>query len=189
MKIYNQGRLINGRFSSLKSQFVKWFVRVYFVWFAFTALTLAYGFGSLQLGVVHAENIETKVVDLTPQKIEALKADVVDRLEACESAGHKEDDAIIMYDNNQAGTLKGKNVWSLGQLQFKVPTVQHYVKIRDGKQITQKEAVLLALDRTEARALASYVIFETDKGINNWLNCANKLGLHSEITIIKKLSK
>ena len=45
---------------------------------------------------------ETVYVDKTPERIAELKKDLVARLTACESAGHKEDDAIIMYDNNQA---------------------------------------------------------------------------------------
>lgn len=137
---------------------------------------------------VEAKVPETKVIDRTPEKIAALKASVIDRLLQCESAGHAEDDAIILYDNNKAGTLKGKNVFSLGQLQFKVPTVQHYEKQRSGKQLTQKEAVLLALDTEKARDLADWIIFETEGGWKNWLNCMEKHGLGGEVEIIKKLA-
>ena len=136
--------------------------------------------------IVEAAVPEVQIIDRTPEKIAELKSSVIDRLLACESAGHGEDEAIILYDNNKAGSLKGKNVFSLGQLQFKVSTVQKYVKDRTGHGITQKEAVLLALDTEAARDLAEWIIFETQGGIFNWLNCSNKHGLEAEVTIIKK---
>lgn len=159
------------------------------MWVASVAVVAGIATTLVSSSHVEASNPEVKVIDLTPEKIEALKDEVVARLLACESAGHKEEDAIIMYDNNQAGTLKGKNVWSLGQLQWKVSTVQIYAKMRDGSILTQKEAVLLALDTQEASSLAKYVIFDTDGGIWNWKNCADKLNLGAEVSAIKKLSK
>lgn len=127
------------------------------------------------------------VIDNTPTKIDALKDEVVASVLSCESAGYKEDDAIVTYDNNQAGSLKGKNVWSFGQLQFKVSTIQHYSSLR-GVTLTQKEAVLLALDTDKASDLAKYVIFDQN-GIDNWHNCAVKLSLQAEVSAIQKLSK
>ena len=41
------------------------------------------------------------------------------------------------------------------------------MKLRDGKELTQEEAVFLAFDTAEARALASWIIFETDRRISN----------------------
>lgn len=129
-----------------------------------------------------------EVIDLTPQKIEGLKADVVDRLSQCESGGHTEEYGLVTFDQNAAGTLSARNTPSFGILQFKVSTVQHYAKLQ-GHELTGKDAILLALDADEARALASYIIFETQGGIWNWQNCADKLGLGDEVTIIKKLTK
>lgn len=128
-------------------------------------------------------------VDMTPQRIAEFKADLVYRLLKCEAAGYKEEDAIVMYDNNSRGTLTGKNVWSFGQLQFKVSTIQKYVKDRTGVSISQKDAVLLALDTPKASELASWIIFETKGGIWNWKNCAESLGLPKEVEIIKKLAE
>lgn len=138
---------------------------------------------------LEATTVRGASVEIPPSTIDTLKGDLVARLAQCEGAGHKEDDAIITYDNNRAGTLTGKTVFSLGNLQWKVSTVQHYAKLRDGSVLTQKEAVLLALDLKQASDLASYVIFETPNGINNWQNCANRLGLQGEVAIIKKLDK
>ncbi len=179
----------DGKFSSFKSglkRLLRGLVRLTVVTLVFVGCAAYIGAQYFSDTVVAVNEV---TVDTTPAKIDGLKADVIDRLLACESAGHKEDDAIIMYDNNKAGSLKGKNVFSLGQLQFKVPTVQHYVTLRDGKQITQKEAVLIALDTVEARKLATWIIFETENGAKDWYNCNVKLGLEAEIKIIKRLAE
>lgn len=90
---------------------------------------------------VMAEVPEVKIIDKTPEKIEKLKSDVVDRILACESAGRSESDGLVVFDT------------------------------------------------TAARALATEVIFDTDRGLSNWLNCANKLNLAPEVAVIKNLSK
>lgn len=116
------------------------------------------------------------------KKIEELKLDVVGKIKACESAGHKEDDGIIIFDTN--------NKASIGSLQFQKATVIYYYKSLYQKDITAKDAVLIALDDTKAEALAYDVIFETagNKGLANWLNCANKYNLREQVNIINKLS-
>lgn len=136
-----------------------------------------------------AENqVQQIQVDSLPGKIEALKDNVVSKLSDCERAGHTEEDGIIIYDDNSAGTL-GKQIPSIGVLQFKKSTVQHYYKTLYSKDITAKEAVMIALDKEQSFKLAKDIIFTTDKGLSNWLNCANKLQLRSEVDIINKLSK
>jgi hypothetical protein len=186
MRINYMGREVNGRFSSFKIKFVRFTKRLMF-WSFIAGLV----YGSFQVGVSTNEVSYAKEivqVDNLGKKVEELKWEVVDVIQACESAGHTEDDAIIMYDNNQAGTLKGKNVWSLGQLQWKVPTIQHYVKLLEGKVITQKEAVTIALDTDRARELAYKVIFQ-ENGLNNWKNCADKTKSWDKLKVISQLEK
>ena len=162
-------------------------------WYAVFALSFM-GIGMTLAGTIIGGKVEAlvpelpKTIDLTPAKIEALKADVVDRLLACESAGHTEDYGLVTFDQNKAGTLSSRNTPSFGILQFKVTTVQAFVKKQTGNDITGKEAILLALDAKEARALASYVIFDTEGGIFHWANCAEKLKLVEEVTVLKKLT-
>jgi len=133
--------------------------------------------------------VEPIVVDSMPKKIEEIKDEVVNTLLKCESAGHSEEDGILIYDDNSSGTLSRVNKPSIGQLQFKVTTVQNYEKIRSGKVLTNKEAVILALDTEQAKELAKWIIFEQKGGIFNWLNCAEKHNLAEEVTVIKKLLK
>lgn len=144
---------------------------------------------ALSTSKVSAENEpETKVIDNTPAHIEALKDSVVDRLSSCESAGHDEDYGLVTFDQNSKGTLSARNTPSFGVMQFKVTTVQKYVKDQTGKDINGHDAIILALDAKEAKDLAKWVIFNVQGGIYNWQNCADKLDLVGEVTVIKKLN-
>jgi hypothetical protein len=180
MKIYHYNRRTNGRFDSLKAMIRRGIQLAKIAFVAFVVLAATFTFGGLAFST-HTSLVEaTEIVDLTPEKIEELKDDVIARLAKCESAGHKEDDGIIIFDsNNQA---------SIGQLQWQIKSVQHYEKVLHDRSITRKEAVLLALDTERASALAEEVVFETEKGLSNWLNCANMLGLAAEVKVIKRLA-
>lgn len=120
-------------------------------------------------------------VNVFPQKMDELKNDVVTRLMACESGGYSEEDGIIIFDSNKQA--------SIGQAQFQKKTVIHFYQKLYNKDISAKEAVVIALDEDKARQLAKDVIFKVDGGVDNWYNCAKKLGLHGEIAVIKKLEK
>lgn len=125
---------------------------------------------------------EAKVQELERQpavKIAELKADLLKRLKKCESQDRTEDDAPILLDSN--------NEMSIGELMFQIKTVQYYYKKLYSKEITRKEAVLVALDHDKAFELAGDIIFKDGKGIGNWYNCDKKNGFSSEIAIIKKL--
>lgn len=119
------------------------------------------------------------MVDNLGMKINQLKGEMLASLKNCESAGHKESDGIIIFDSN--------NRASIGSYQFQKKTVQHYMKTLYNVEITPKEAVLIALDDEKAGNLASDIIFKTDKGLTNWINCSNKLGLVTQLKMIKKL--
>lgn len=114
-------------------------------------------------------------------KVEVLKEDILDRLMACESAGHSEEDGIIIFDSN--------NEPSIGQFQFQRDTVVHYYGTLYGKEITRKDAVVIAVDTEKARELAHDIIFGVQGGVFNWENCAESTGIVPEITVIKKLER
>lgn len=138
--------------------------------------------GSKQEPLVYeAQAQEVKIIDKTPEKIEELKDDVVTKLQKCESGGHAEDAGVIIFDTN--------NKASIGSLQFQRSTVQHYYKVLYNKVITGQEAVEIAINPTTAKELAKKIIFEDSKGVENWHNCATKLGLYKEVEIIKKLAR
>lgn len=145
------------------------------------AVTVILGIG----GHIHPrtvyQNVEVdKSSELFAKRIDALKNDVVGRLRACESAGFKETDGLIVFDTNKKA--------SLGTLQWQIGSVQYYKMLFEKKQITGKEAVLIAMDDKQAGELAKRVMFETkNMASKDWLNCATRLNLDSEIAIIKKL--
>ena len=118
-------------------------------------------------------------VDNLPIKIQQFKNELLDTLKTCESNGYNEDDALIVYDSNKQ--------FSLGVAQFQIKTVQHYFKTLYAKEITRKEAVLIALDEKQSIQLASDIIFKTPNGLSNWLNCSKKHNLTKDLEIIKKL--
>ena len=141
------------------------------------ALYLAFFLGQYTVpATIYAERI-----DNMPWKVEQLKNDVVNQIKSCESGGHKEEDGLIILDTN--------NKMSIGQLQFQTNTVKHYYKTLYDKVITTKEAIEIAIDTDKATALAKDIIFQTDKGLTNWITCANKFDSKAQVKIIKKLEK
>ncbi len=177
-KIFYMGRRINGKFDSFKAKvrrFARWCVR----WSLISAT--AYAIFMAGAFLYSTSSVTASVTDSMPQRLEELKSDVVAKISKCEAAGHKEDDGIIIFDSNAKA--------SIGQMQFQVKTVQHYYKTLYGQDITPKEAVLIALDEQKAKALAKDIMFTSNNGATDWLNCATKLGVGPEIAVIKKLSK
>lgn len=137
--------------------------------------------GAMKFSVneVQATNSVT-VVDKMPEKVDALKEEVLKTLSSCEARGYKDGDAPIILDTN--------NKMSIGPFMFQVATVQHYYKTIYGKEITRHEATIIALDEEKARELAKAVIFDLD-GLRNWLNCANKHNLRPKVDVIRSLEK
>jgi len=139
--------------------------------------------------IIHAE----KEIDMSDimfgRKVENLKDDVITRLQACERGQYNESDGLIKYDPLVSDPSKTslKNVPSIGTLQFKQTTVQGYYKSLYGKDITLKEAAIIALDDAKAKELAKDIIFNTKGGWTNWRNCSNRLELVKDIEIIKKI--
>lgn len=189
------GRAILAKYITMKK--IKQFLKTVWFWckvaLPIVGLTLWFGVMPFRSSTVSAEVPQVKTIDLTPQKLEAMKVDVVKRLTDCENSHYTEDDAIVIYDNNAAGSLQGKDVWSYGELQWKLGTILDEVKARDGITITAKEAKLLAFDTPKAQSLAKFTIFvNKGKGIEHWYNCANNPkffpdGGAAEVKWIKKL--
>jgi len=142
--------------------------------------------GTRNSNKVEYKTQEVMIDNLTP-KIKSLRGAVLSQIKACESGNLGEDDGIIKYDPNPNN--KKVEIASIGTYQFKKSTVIYYYKILYGQEITGKEAVLIALDDDRAGELVEKIIFETDKGLDNWLNCARKVGAYEQLKIIKQLEK
>lgn len=121
---------------------------------------------------------------LTP-KIEEIQNKALADLKDCESGGVSESVGLITFDPHQ--TNKKVEEASLGSFQFKKATVIHYYKTLYQKDITGKEAVLIALDDQKAESLARDIIFTTEKGYSNWYNCSNKIKLQQTLLVLNTL--
>lgn len=116
-------------------------------------------------------------------KIEKLKNKLVEDIRNCERSKYSENDGIIIFDSNEEA--------SIGTLQFQRKTVIHYYKVLYQKNITPKEAILISLDDTKAKALAKDIIFNDSKGWRNWYNCGMKkeINAQAKVEIIKELEQ
>lgn len=175
------------RINRVKAFFVKLAKRLIVISLIISALYAFYGYAvsnSSSMIKIQVEEKKVLIDNLTP-KINTLKDEVLDTLRNCESQGATEDTGLIVFDSNK--------VASIGLYQFQKATVQAYYKALYNKDITGKEAIEIALDSKQARALASDIIFSTtlkkDKGINNWYNCNKKHNLQAKVDFINKLTE
>lgn len=114
-------------------------------------------------------------------KIAELKEELLNELAKCETGGIKDPDGAIIFDSN--------NQPSIGHLMFQRETVKHYVKLFQDREISNAQAIALAINHDEIRGLAERIIFEDEKGWKNWFTCGKKLGLEARVNFIKDLMK
>ena len=129
---------------------------------------------------INQVNAEIPVKDMYEAKIRAIKEDMLKELSlGCETKGVKEPDGAILLDSN--------NKMSIGRYMFQIDTVIFYSKKLEGKTITRREAIEIAVDPERAGKLAERILFEEPTGYSNWKICADKLGIAKEIEILNKL--
>ena len=136
--------------------------------------------------IVYKQVEKEVILDNLKGKVNQLKGELVADIKQCESGGASEDKALITFDPHP--TKKNVQIASLGNYQFKVSTVQYYYTKFYGKTITNKEAVLIALDDTQAGNLASEVIFR-DGALDNWYNCTKAHNSRAKLDVINSLLK
>ncbi|MBP9771427.1 MAG: hypothetical protein KBD16_00670 [Candidatus Pacebacteria bacterium] len=124
--------------------------------------------------------------ETTEARIEAKKWQIVDDLASqCETKTVKEPDSAIIFDSNNAA--------SIGAWQYQIKTVQAYAQIHLNRTLTRTEAIALAIDHNAARELTYKIIWNapnSDKGIDNWYNCAhNKSDFAARVQYIKQVEK
>jgi len=125
-------------------------------------------------------NAEIPVREMYEAKIRAIKEDMLKELSlGCETKGVKEPDGAILLDSN--------NKMSIGRYMFQIDTVIHYMKKLEGRNITRREAIEIAVDPDRAGQLAEKILFGEELGYKNWAICSAKLGIAKEIEILNKL--
>lgn len=115
--------------------------------------------------------------DRLEAKIEALQGELLDALQKCESGG--KDNLAIVFDTN--------GVASVGVFQWQPHSFRHYWEKMTGEKITEREAIIKALDNETARKLAAYTIFENDHELKPWHNCTKWHKLEQKLENIKYL--
>lgn len=131
--------------------------------------------------------------------VSQLKQEVVARLRRDESGGEDSGgDLFYTHDPSSAyvGTcarIGGKrNIQcdSWGVMQFKLTTVIHYYKVLYGEVITQKQALVIALDDDKAEALASDIIFNVEGGVWEWSAANNDSSYYAyQVPFIRSLTE
>lgn len=132
------------------------------------------------ISAVAAPRAEADEMDRLDIKIQDMKNEVLDALSKCESGGKS--DIAIVFDTNAKP--------SVGIFQWQPQSFQHYHQKRTGQKISEREAIVMALDNAKARDLASWVIFESGSGVSkDWVNCSKWHGLQAKVDLIKTLSQ
>lgn len=115
--------------------------------------------------------------------IEGIKDRIIGEL-----ARRENDGGVPCYpDDNSRGSLPKKDKVSCGDMAYKVSTVQRHAKGCYGEDLSNEEAVALALDDVRSRALAKCAIFGEQNAINEWMAATPKMKL--EVEIIRGWSK
>jgi hypothetical protein len=132
-------------------------------------------------------------------KVEELKKDVVEQIRKDESnVKFSATDVFYTHDPSRAnwdecmrtGGRRNINCDSWGPLQFKITTIQHFYKTLYNKEISQKEALLIALDEEKAVSLAQDIIINVEGGVYEWTTAHNRTEYYNTvIPFIRDLEK
>ena len=130
--------------------------------------------------------VATAKAEVKPNYEENIKREkkaILDDLSiGCESKGHSDPDGIIIFDSN--------NEASVGRFQFQRATVKYYVKMFDGRDISNSEAIAIAIDKVKATELAEKILFlDEGKSEGNWYTCDRKMNIGARVQLLKNLMK
>lgn len=124
-------------------------------------------------------NLSPELTAIAPQKVyaaetmeskvDALKQKLIDEMVACENPTH----LLVNADDNKAHSLPIKDKVSIGDMQFKISTIQRFYKTLHGVSLSDREALMLGLDTSKARELALEAWINIKGSINEW-SCATE---------------
>jgi len=141
---------------------------------------------------VKIENVkvDSKIIKMMKQDVvKMVRYSEVDReLEQGELFYTNDPHSSISKKCNKVGGKRGIACDSWGAFQFKIPTVQFYYKKLYGTELTEMEAMLIALDEDKATALAEDMIFKIEGAVWEWSGAQkNKAYLAIQIPLIRKM--
>lgn len=127
------------------------------------------------------------ILDNLTEKINQLKGELIKDIFYAESGGHSEDDALITWDPNPKH--KSVEIASIGNCQWKIPTLQESYLKHYGIELTRKAAVLIALDDEKCKEVMTKVIFDEVDGWRKWYNSGVKVKALERLKVINELEK
>lgn len=184
---FNGKRLKDVYVGASKWQVFKYRCRKFFRRVTIISAVVLAGWTLVQIGSyvnpIIQYRVEAKevVVDTLKIKIDDLKNQVVDGIKGWETRGIPipDCDGKIVFDTNHKA--------SIGCYQYQVKTVIYYVKLIEGRDITEAEAIAIATDHVKARALAYKIVWEKDGLKSNWYNYSQQVETKQLMAIIKGL--
>jgi hypothetical protein len=132
--------------------------------------------------IVIAQQTEESKIE---QKLEEVKEAILYDLHMCETPEWVEDkDGAIIFDSNEEA--------SIGRFQFQRETVKFYIGLRDGREITNAQAIAIAIDEQKATKLASWILFDREYNgeagyTSDWVNCSKKHDLERRVELVREL--
>ena len=122
------------------------------------------------------QKVEAK--EVTPEIIEKMKKDAIERLRNAETKGHVIKSGEVFYTNDptnkqreaclRIGGKRPIDCDSFGPLMIKIPTAQAWYKQLYGKEITEMEALVMILDMKTAAPFAIDAIVKIEGAIFAW---------------------
>lgn len=155
------------------------FIRKLIIWSVILTtivFSVRYFFPKVMVKVIEREVI----TDTLSKKIEDVKSGIIADIKLGESLGKPESAGLIIYDTNKE--------MSIGSYQWQIKSVQYYYKKLYKKEISRKEAILIALDDSLAGKLTYDVVFGEKEGWRNWYNTSKKYNIESRLKLLAQLT-
>lgn len=114
--------------------------------------------------------------DPRQQEIDDRKEHLLQQLATCESGS---------WGPHASSIYGGRGAYH-GRFQFTARTFITYSRMRDGTDLTVREAIDAAQTYDKAAALAWYMIYDLEQAWH-WPLCSRKLGIPAQVRLIKQL--
>lgn len=200
IKIRYNGKLIKPR--NKKGQFTKNLKPFLLKSFLVFTLLVTTVYGTLYLtaqpvqytkaSVVVEEKIDSKIIAIMKRDVVEMVrwAEVSREVEAGELFYTNDPHSSISSECKRIGGKRGIACDSWSIMQFKLPTIQFYYKKLYEIELTEKEALMVALDDERAMALAEDIIFKVEGGIYEWAGAEkNRAYFNKQIPFIRSLEE
>lgn len=194
IKLFYMGKRLKDIYPhATKWQIFKYKVRKFFEKLFIGIITISVLIGIFKAGgylkpeIVYKSVKEEVILDNLTAKINELKGELIKDIFDNERAGHSESDALITWDPNP--NHKSVEIASVGNCQWKIPTLQESYLKYYGVQLTRKAAIMIALDDDDCKELMTKVIFSEENGWKKWYNSGVKVKALARLEVIRELEK